>query len=209
MTTHENTKGQYRRAPVNGLIIGTIIGVAWVFVLLIPGLFTNDPSRRARMDLVALVLPILGLITGAWERSFTSRRYSAQIEHRIKVICAAMMTAIGIIMAVTFYTLVASQHTLHAPARAAYSTKAFILYLLPLMMFPCAGWALGGVRANNIHDARWIISKMSIMAGVMLFLSVAFWFTTSLLIEVLFFFRILSVFLITHPLQQPTPTTTK
>ena len=145
------------------------------------------------MDLVALILPVLGWITGAWERSFASRGDPAKIEHGIKVIGAAMMTAVGIMTAATFYTLVASQDTLHVPARAAYSTKAFILYLLPLMMFPCAGWALGGARVNNIHDTRWIISKMSIMAGVMLFLSVTFWFTTSLFIEALFF-RVLSVF---------------
>ena len=188
MTTHKNThEQQYRHAPLNGLAIGTIIGVAWVLVLLIPGLFANDPSRRAKMDLVALMLPILGWITGAWERSFTSRGDPAKIEHGIKVIGAAMMTAVGIMTAATFYTLVASQDTLHVPARAAYSTKAFILYLLPLMMFPCAGWALEGARVNNIHDTRWIISKMSIMAGVMLFLSVTFWFTTSLFIEALFF----------------------
>jgi len=147
MTTHKNThEQQYRHAPLNGLIIGAIIGVAWVLVLLIPGLFANDPSRRAKMDLVALMLPILGWITGAWERSFTSRGDPAKIEHGIKVIGAAMMTAVGIMTAATFYTLVASQDTLHVPARAAYSTKAFILYLLPLMMFPCAGWALGGAE---------------------------------------------------------------
>lgn len=70
MTTHKNThEQQYRHAPLNGLAIGTIIGVAWVLVLLIPGLFANDPSRRAKMDLVALMLPILGWITGAWELS--------------------------------------------------------------------------------------------------------------------------------------------
>ena len=190
MSTHKNTlEEQYRRAPVNGLIIGTINGVAWVLVLLIPGLFANDLSRRAKMDLVALILPVLGWITGAWERSFTSRGDPAKIEHGIKVIGAAMMTAVGIMTAATFYTLVASQDSLHVPSRAAYSVKAFILYLLPLVVFPCAGWALGSVRANNIHDTRWIISKMSIMASVMLFLSTAFWFTTSLFIEALFFFE--------------------
>jgi len=37
MTTHKNThEQQYRHAPLNGLIIGAIIGVAWVLVLLIP-----------------------------------------------------------------------------------------------------------------------------------------------------------------------------
>ena len=141
------------------------------------------------MDLVALILPVLGWITGAWERSFASRGDPAKIEHGIKVIGAAMMTAIGIMTAATFYTLIASQDSLHVPSRAAYSAKAFILYLLPLVVFPCAGWALGGARANNIHDTRWIISKMSIMASVMLFLSTAFWFTTSLFIEALFFFE--------------------
>ena len=36
MTTHDNTpKDQYHRAPLNGLIIGTIVGAVWVVVLLI------------------------------------------------------------------------------------------------------------------------------------------------------------------------------
>lgn len=95
------------------------------------------------MDLVALILPVLGWITGAWERSFASRGDPAKIEHGIKVIDAAMMTTIGIMTAATFYTLIASQDSLHVPSRAAYSAKAFILYLLPLVVFPCAGWALG------------------------------------------------------------------
>ncbi|MEH1560615.1 hypothetical protein V7F83_08490 [Cutibacterium avidum] len=79
------------------------------------------------MDLVALILPVLGWITGAWERSFASRGDPAKIEHGIKVIGAAMMTTIGIMTAATFYTLIASQDSLHVPSRAAYSAKAFIL----------------------------------------------------------------------------------
>ena len=52
MTTHKNThEQQYRHAPLNGLIIGAIIGVAWVLVLLIPGLFANDPTRRDKIYL--------------------------------------------------------------------------------------------------------------------------------------------------------------
>ena len=36
MNIHENmTEKQYRRAPLNGLIIGTIVGAVWVVVLLI------------------------------------------------------------------------------------------------------------------------------------------------------------------------------
>ncbi|KEY34512.1 putative adhesion protein-related protein, partial [Cutibacterium acnes] len=68
MTTHKNThEQQYRHAPLNGLIIGATIGIARVLVLLIPGLFPNAPSRRAKMDLFPLLFPILGWITGAWE----------------------------------------------------------------------------------------------------------------------------------------------
>ena len=65
MSIHDNmTTDQYRRAPLNGLIIGTIIGVAWVLVLLIPGVFVDDPSRKEKMNLVTLVLPALGWLTG-------------------------------------------------------------------------------------------------------------------------------------------------
>ena len=36
MTTHKDTtEQQYHRAPLNGLIIGTIVGAVWAVVLLI------------------------------------------------------------------------------------------------------------------------------------------------------------------------------
>ena len=61
MTTHNNTpKDQYHRAPLNGLIIGTIVGAAWAIEFLLPFLFPMGRySRNIKMAFIALTLPAL------------------------------------------------------------------------------------------------------------------------------------------------------
>ena len=45
MTTHNNTpKDQYHRAPLNGLIIGTIVGAVWALVIL--GFLITPPLAK-------------------------------------------------------------------------------------------------------------------------------------------------------------------
>ena len=47
MTTHDNTtEQQYRRAPLNGLIIGTIVGALWAVEFLLPFLFPMGGYSR-------------------------------------------------------------------------------------------------------------------------------------------------------------------
>ena len=71
MTTHNNTpKDQYRRAPLNGLIIGTIVGAVWaiVFVVFSKVRWFISP-RFAWMTFMGLSFPLLGWIDGLCEKT--------------------------------------------------------------------------------------------------------------------------------------------
>lgn len=72
MTTCENgAQQQYRREPLNGLIIGTVAGVCWVVVLRIPDVLpVSDGSGNVRLDLVAIAFPVLGWVSGLWGGRF-------------------------------------------------------------------------------------------------------------------------------------------
>ena len=74
MTTHKNAaEEQYRRAPLNGLIIGTIVGAVWAVEFLLPFLFPmGEYSRNIKMAFIALTLPVFGWITGLWGRTVYS-----------------------------------------------------------------------------------------------------------------------------------------
>lgn len=70
MTTHNNTpKDQYHRAPLNGLIIGTIVGAVWaiVFVVFSKVRWFTSP-RFAWMTFMGLSFPLLGWIDGLCEK---------------------------------------------------------------------------------------------------------------------------------------------
>ena len=62
MTTHNSTtREQYRRARLNGLAIGTIVGALWTVEFLLPFLFPmGGYSRNIKMAFIALTLPGLG-----------------------------------------------------------------------------------------------------------------------------------------------------
>ena len=45
-----------------------------------------------------------------------------------------------------------------------FSSRAFVVYLVPLIMFPLAGWSLGVARGNIPPDDRSLVPKMSFEA---------------------------------------------
>lgn len=97
MTTHNNTpKDQYHRAPLNGLIIGTIVGAAWAIEFLLPFLFPMGRySRNIKMAFIALTLPVLGWITGLWGRTACNSTTPAKKKRRVKTAGIAMATTIS------------------------------------------------------------------------------------------------------------------
>ena len=105
-----------------------------------------------------------------------------------------MAAIIGILLATTYYILVAGIGTFYVPDNSTFSRKAFVMYLAPLSVFLVAGWGLGIARINTPNDRHSIVSKMSAWVALGLYLSVAAWFAISLLLDFLFFFEILKYF---------------
>jgi len=54
---------QYRRAPINGLIIGTIDGAVWAVVLLIIHVTTGRHHAYTRISFTCFIFPLVGWIT--------------------------------------------------------------------------------------------------------------------------------------------------
>ncbi|MEH1547652.1 hypothetical protein V7F78_11735 [Cutibacterium avidum] len=193
MGIHDNTttnKDQYRRAPLNGLIIGTIVGAAWAIEFLLPFLFPMGRySRNIKMAFIALALPVLGWITGLWGRTAYSCTTSVKKKRRVKTTGIIMTTTIGVLMFITYYSLVAGIGILEVPDHATFSCKAFVMFLAPLIVFPITGWGLSIARINTPSDRHSVISKMSAWVALGLYLSTAAWFAISLFLNTLFFFE--------------------
>ena len=193
MGIHDNTttnKDQYRRAPLNGLIIGTTVGAAWAIEFLLPFLFPMGRySRNIKMAFIALALPVLGWITGLWGRTAYSCTTSVKKKRRVKTTGIIMTTTIGVLMSITYYSLVAGIGILEVPDHATFSCKAFVMFLAPLIVFPITGWGLSIARINTPSDRHSVISKMSAWVALGLYLSTAAWFAISLFLNTLFFFE--------------------
>ena len=191
MTTHDNTtEQQYHRAPLNGLIIGTIVGALWAVEFLLPFLFPmGGYSRNIKMAFIALTLPVLGWITCLWGRTAYGCATPAKKKRRVKMVGIVMTTITGILVSITFYSLVAGMGTFEVPDDSTFSCKAFVMFLAPLLVFPITGWGLSTARINTPSDRHSVISKMSAWVALGLYLSTAAWFAISLFLNTLFFFE--------------------
>lgn len=191
MTTCENAaQQQYHRAPLNGLIIGIIVGAVWAVEFLLPFLFPmGGYLRNTKMAFIALALPVLGWITGLWGRTAYGCATPAKKKRRVKMVGIVMTTTIGVLMSITFYSLVAGIGTLEVPDHATFSCKAFVMFLAPLFVFPITGWGLSIARINTPSDRHSVISKMSAWVALGLYLSTTAWFAISFLLNILFFFE--------------------
>ena len=179
MTTHNNTpKDQYRRAPLNGLIIGTIVGAVWaiVFVVFSKVRWFISP-RFAWMTFMGLSFPLLGWIDGLCEKNIISHRPLSAQRHEIKMLYAATLSMIGIATAaIFFFDFFQDSQSLGSHLDTAPKIGVLILYLLALIPFPYGGWALGTVRMNNSKNCRRSFVSMTLMSVIILLLCVICWF---------------------------------
>ena len=179
MTTHNNTpKDQYRRAPLNGLIIGTIVGAVWaiVFVVFSKVRWFISP-RFAWMTFMGLSFPLLGWIDGLCEKNIISHRPLSAQRHEIKMLYAATLSMIGIATAaIFFFDFFQDSQSLGSHLDTAPKIGVLILYLLALIPFPYGGWALVAVRMNNSKNCRRSFVSMTLMSVIVLLLCVICWF---------------------------------
>lgn len=177
MTTCENAaQQQYRRAPLNGLIIGVIAGVCWVVVLRIPDVLPgSDGSGNVRLDLVAIAFPVLGWISGLWGRKVLPCGNPADRGRRALTIGVVMSTLLGILLTIVYHGFVPKPKYMEMPAGTALSGRAFVVYLIPLTVFILAGWVLGKTREHIYMNGGSVILRMGFMAVLVLMCSVILW----------------------------------
>ena len=110
-------------------------------------------------------------------------------KHRITTIGVTMAALTGLMMAIIYYVFIctADPHKF-IPDGATFSSRAFVVYLVPLIMFPPAGWSLGVARGNIPQDDSSLVPKMSFEAVVALAGSVAIWCWLTAILSVLLFF---------------------
>ena len=171
MTTHKDTtEQQHRRAPLNGLIIGTIVGVVWptVFVILrVRETLVFVPEAYPPIFTMSLIFPLVGWLTGLWERKMYACDDPEKRRIKTKIIGAVMATFAGMLIFSTHLVLVDNDLLLNMEAA---------VHPLPLAVFPCAGLILSniGIRLKN-SKAPFILS-MSIASVVILFITMTVWF---------------------------------
>ena len=185
-TTHKNTvEEQYRHAPLNGLIIGAIVGAVRALVVLgylISLLLTEQDTELCPPELVmSPIFPVAGWLTGLWQRTAVDRDDITKQKRRVKAITAVMSSLAGVLMGSMEYFLTS--------LRFASSKEKLIHYLILIVVFSLTGWILGTIGTIIKDDGHRFLIKMSIATAVALFTSVAVWFFVFSFIRVAFFFE--------------------
>ena len=186
MTIHQNRpKDQYRHAPLNGLIIGAIVGAVRALVVLgylISLLLTEQDTELCPPELVmSPIFPVAGWLTGLWQRTAVDRDDITKQKRRVKAITAVMSSLAGVLMGSMEYFLTS--------LRFASSKEKLIHYLILIVVFSLTGWILGTIGTIIKDDGHRFLIKMSIATAVALFTSVAVWFFVFSFIRVAFFFE--------------------
>ena len=100
-----------------------------------------------------------------------------------------MAALTGLMMAIIYYVFICTAYPHNfIPDGATFSSRAFVVYLVPLIMIPPAGWSLGVARGNIPQDDSSLVPKMSFEAVVALAGSVAIWCWLTAILSVLLFF---------------------
>ncbi|MDU3768222.1 MAG: hypothetical protein E7G49_05460 [Cutibacterium granulosum] len=133
--------------------------------------------------------PLVGWITGLWRKTIKTCETPKKRKRRITTIGLGMATLTGLAMTIIYHTFIctADPHRFMSDG-ATFSSRAFVVYLVPLIMFPPAGWSLGVDRGNIVQDDRSLVPKMSFEAVVALAGSVAIWCWLTAILSVLLFF---------------------
>ncbi|MGK2310167.1 adhesin [Cutibacterium granulosum] len=171
MTTHKDTtKQQHHHAPLNGLIIGTIVGVAWptVFgILHVRETLVLVPKAYPPVFTMSFIFPLVGWLTGLWERKVYACDDPKNRRLKTKIIGAVMATFTGVLMFSTHFALVNDELLLNMEAA---------VHPLPLAVFPCAGLILSDIGIRLKKSEIPFTFSMSIASTVILFITVAVWF---------------------------------
>jgi len=186
-TTHKNTvEEQYRHAPLNGLIIGAIIGVAWalaIFGYQVSSILAGADSKLSSPRLfMSFIFPVAGWLTGLWQRTAVDCDDITKQKRRVKAITAVMSSLAGVLMG--------SIERFLTTLRFINGKETLIYYLILLAVFSLIGWILGTVDITLKENGSHFLIKMGAATAIALFTSVAVSFYVFNAMQIIFFFEV-------------------
>ncbi|MES7096502.1 hypothetical protein U6Q10_12150 [Cutibacterium acnes] len=102
MNIHTNTlEEQYRHAPLNGLIIATIVGAVWALVFLLWGVRGNFFMSAQGNYLMSVVFPVVGWMLGT-VRAVILHNNGTDI---IRMSCVTVVAVFGSVIAWFYITV--------------------------------------------------------------------------------------------------------
>ena len=186
-TTHQNTvEEQYRHAPLNGLIIGAIIGVVWalaIFGYQVSSILAGADSKLSSPRLfMSFIFPVAGWLTGLWQRTAVDCDDITKQKRRVKAITAVMSSLAGVLMG--------SIERFLTTLRFINGKETLIYYLILLAVFSLIGWILGTVDITLKENGSHFLIKMGAATAIALFTSVAVSFYVFNAMQIIFFFEV-------------------
>ncbi|EMF63558.1 hypothetical protein U6U79_11075 [Cutibacterium acnes] len=186
-TTHKNTvEEQYRHVPLNGLIIGAIVGAVWALVVLgylISLLLTEQDTELCPPELVmSPIFPVAGWLTGLWQRTAVDCDDITKQKRRVKAITAVMSSLAGVLMG--------SIERFLTTLRFINGKETLIYYLILLAVFSLIGCILGTVDITLKENGSHFLIKMGAATAIALFTSVAVSFYVFNAMQIIFFFEV-------------------
>jgi len=183
-TTKNTTKQHHHHAPLNGLIIGTIVGAIWALVILgfliTPPLAKQDIKFFPPQFIMSFVFPVTGWLAGLWEQAAVDCDDSTKQKRRVKATIATIFALNGVLMA--------SIERFLSTLRFISGEETIIYYLILLSVFSLGGWTLGAIRITLRENDHHFLAKIIIATLIALCVSLAVSFYVFNIIEVCFFF---------------------
>ena len=125
------------------------------------------PKAYPPVFTMSFIFPLVGWLTGLWERKVYACDDPKNRRLKTKIIGAVMATFTGVLMFSTHFALVNDELLLNMEAA---------VHPLPLAVFPCAGLILSDIGIRLKKSEIPFTFSMSIASTVILFITVAVWF---------------------------------
>ena len=163
--TNAALEQQYRRAPLDGLIIGTIVGAFWILMTLGIYMFQTRGSEYYRENLasecspyfvMSFVFPAVGWLTGSWERATVPYLEQRAVKQKFRWIGAAMAALCGTALLIISFvsgSIIKVYSFNQAPL-------IYLFYTIQVFVFTLVGWMLGDAQTSLRTSRKYVIPKM-------------------------------------------------
>lgn len=168
--TNDALEQKYRRTPLNGLIIGAIVGTAWAAAsgaLYVQETLVPIPEEFPPLFAMSLLFPLVGWLTGLWVRTTFKLDDPKKKRFKIEIIGAVMMSFVLMVMFLIEFFVPVNDMSLTSIVAAVHP--------LSLIIFPCAGLALSAIGIKIENSNIPFVFGMSFSSAVVLFIAVAVW----------------------------------